>query len=83
MELFGDLSFSFIMDLYRLKEKAIKTRDNTAIENLKKNYPGLFTEEFKEFIENVEESIEYLKEKYGENYQEMLEKEGNGQKLIH
>jgi hypothetical protein len=44
------LSFSFLMDLYRIKEKAIKRNDQSAIDSLKNTYADLFSDEFEEFI---------------------------------
>jgi hypothetical protein len=65
---FMDLSFSFVMDLYRTKVKAEKRGDVKAIESLLQHYPELFTDEFQEFIEKTQLVVGYLDQKYGENF---------------
>jgi hypothetical protein len=74
-----DLSFPFIMDLYRIKEKALQRQDDKAIENLKKNYSFIFTENFEAFIENLKAAIDHLDIEHGTNFKEMLviEKDSN------
>lgn len=72
MNRFYDLSTNFILDLYRAKEKAVKSNDKLAIDSLKLTYPELFTKEFEEFIANLSECIEYLYQKNGISFHQML-----------
>ena len=70
---FMDLSFSFVMDLYRARSSAERRGDSPAIENLKQHYPELFTEEFEEFIEGLKVTVAYLDRKYDEDYSSIFE----------
>lgn len=72
MNRFYDLSTNFILDLYRAKEKALKSNDKSAINSLKLTYPELFTNEFEEFIANLSDCIEYLYQTKGISYHQML-----------
>lgn len=70
---FMDLSFPFIMDLYRAKSKAEANKDIKAIESLKQHYPELFKEEFDKFITEVKLVALYLDQKYSENFSEIFQ----------
>jgi hypothetical protein len=75
--IFTDLSFSFVMDLFRAKKSAEGRGDKKAIESLNQCYPELFTEEFEEFIENLRQATAYLDSKYGENFSSILESQNS------
>ena len=68
VDAFMNLSFSFIMDLYRTKSSAESRGDISAIDSLKRHYPELFTDEFEEFIEGLKATVAYLDRKYDEDF---------------
>lgn len=70
---FSDLSFPFVMDLYRIRLKAERRGDTLAIESLKQHYPELFSVEFEDFIRvaiQVAGSKDLL---YGENFSNLFQ----------
>ena len=71
----NDLSFPFVMDLYRVRIKAENRADITAIESLKQFYPELFTEEFQEFIEKTKLVVSYLDQKYDQKFSRIFDPE--------
>lgn len=71
----GNLPFEFIMDLFRLKNAAKSRGDMNCLSNLMICYPGIFSEEFDEFIDDLKVTAEYLDKKYGENYMSMFDSE--------
>jgi hypothetical protein len=77
---FDDLSFSFAMGLYRLKESALENNDLSAINSLKVKYPMLFTDDFSKFISQLKDVIEYFKVTQGIDFGEIVEDEDNSYK---
>lgn len=73
MKNFMDLSFPFIMDLYRSKVRAERDNDASAISSLSQNYPELFTTEFEELIASAKHVAVYLDHKYEENFSSIFE----------
>lgn len=67
------LSFTFVMDLYRIKCGAEGRDDKNALESLKEHYPELFSDEFQEFIQTLKITAEYLGEKCGQEFSSMFE----------
>lgn len=57
-DMFMNLSFPFVMDLYRTRLKAKQRGDTLALENLMRHYPELFSEEFEDFVHEVEQLAE-------------------------
>ncbi len=76
--IFMDLSFSFVMDLFRAKKSAEGRGDKKAIDSLNQYYPELFSVEFEEFIENLRQVTAYLDTKYGEKFSSILESQNSG-----
>ena len=73
MNNFDELSFTFMMDIYRVKIKAIKRDDKKALKNLEQHYPELFTEDFNQFINNLHLCVEYIHIQHGQDFRAMLE----------
>lgn len=72
-EFLTGLSFSFVMDLYRIKKGAEERGDASAIQSLNKHYPELFSDNFNDFIEKLKLTITHLDSEYGKNFSEILE----------
>lgn len=72
---FMDLSFTFAIDLFRVKRAAESRGDKVSLSSLEKAYPELFTDEFQEFIDSVQVVTEYLDQKLGENFSSMFNAE--------
>lgn len=70
---FMELSFTFIMDLYRSKVRAERDKDVSAIASLNLHYPELFSSEFAEFIENAKLATLCLDQKYDQNFSTIFE----------
>ena len=64
----NELSVQFVMDLYRVRIRAEKSRDAKAIESLKLHYPELFSEDFEDFIKNAKIATAYLDQKYDKRF---------------
>jgi hypothetical protein len=61
---FNNFSFSFVSDLLYVKSNAEQRDDVTALASLEKQYPDLFSADFKKFIKEFEFVTEYLTHKY-------------------
>lgn len=72
-DFFSELSFPFVMDLYRIKMKAVGRGEKNAITSLKQHYPELFTDDFDGFIEKIKMAAGYLDKKYEQNFTSMFE----------
>ncbi len=69
----NNLSFTFVMDLYRLRINAEKRKDKKALLDLQQRYPELFTEDFDDFIEKLKMTAQYLDQKYDSHFSDMFE----------
>jgi hypothetical protein len=68
----NDLSFPFVMNLYRLRLKAERREDVNAIKSLQQHYPVLFTAEFEDFIEKAKLGVASLDQEHGENFSDIF-----------
>ncbi len=75
-----ELSYPFVMDLYRIKARAELRQDAAAVEDLQKKYPELFSADFEIFIENTKEVARHLDAKNGTNFSSTFELEFNEDK---
>ncbi len=67
----------FVMFLHMQKQQAEKNNDLTILSMLEKNYPGLFSEDFAEFIHNLKIVIDDLKYQKGIDFKDILEASPN------
>lgn len=69
------LPMDVVMKLYRQKLAAEKKGDHITLAKLETQYPDLFSSEFDDFIFNLRMTIEYLHQKYGEDFTKMIQPE--------
>lgn len=67
------LPMDVVMALYRKKIAAENKGDHVTLKALETEYPDLFSVEFNDFISNLKMSIEYIWQRHGEDFREMVE----------
>lgn len=77
MHTFYKLSITFVLGLHHLKLRAEKEHDKTALNSLQQQYPELFSEQFVEFIQNLQSTIEYFYEYKDVDFRKLLDSEYN------